>query len=161
MVPVNLLSAFSKYEAADWVQFIVARYYEPKLGASVVSVGEAPGWDIKYAEGTTMEVKLDASASSTFNAAIEYWDLRRNKPTGILSTRARVWLHCIPEGDGLHCYEIDTGRLRRAIIEDGRVVQGGDYNSSVMKLLPLQKLKEIADREFRLDSELIKIFRPW
>lgn len=155
------MKKLSSYEIADLLQLVVARHYELQWGASVVSIGDAPKWDVRFANDKTMEIKLDASASSTWNAAIEFWDTRRNTPTGILSSKATIWLHCVPDGEGLRCFEIETVKILKAIIEDGKVVQGGDYNSSLMKLLPLQKLKEIATCEFYLEHELIKLFKYW
>jgi hypothetical protein len=142
----------SKYLDADLLQCCVARHYEKQHGASLVSVGFAPKWDIRFKDNFTMEIKVDSMAAKTFNAAIEYWDLRRGKSTGILETEAMLWLHCIPEGDGLRCYEIDTRRLQRLCFEKGEIRTGGDNNSSVLKLIPLQMIREISNQDFWLET---------
>jgi hypothetical protein len=108
-----------------------------------------------------MEVKVDSMAAKTLNAAIEYWDSRRNKPTGILETTARLWLHCVPEGDGLRCYELDTKRLIKLCLEAGSVATGGDFNSSQLKLIPLQQVAAISNSDFVLKGELIDYLRYW
>jgi hypothetical protein len=141
-----------KYLSADIVQCAIARHYEKSHGASVVSIGFAPRWDIKFQDGVTLEVKCDVSAARTLNAAIEFWDTRRNKPTGILESEAAVWLHCIPEGDTLRCFELDRKRLLRLCIECGEVKSGGDFNSSLMKVIPLQEIQRISNCDFVLNE---------
>lgn len=142
---------FNEYISADILGVLIARHYERQHGASVVSVGLAPKWDIQFKDGSTFEVKEDKKAAETLNAAIEYWNVKRNAATGILSTQASVWLHCVPNGSGLHCYEIETKRLLRLCIETGNVVSGGDFNGNLMKLIPLQELKKICSNEFDLE----------
>ncbi len=149
------------YKTADLIQLSIARYYSNSLGASSVSIGNAPKWDILFKDGTTMEVKVDTKAAQTFNAAIEYWNLKRGCPSGILETQAKLWIHCLPDGNGLRCYEIDTRRLLRLCIEEGQVRTGGDDSASVMKTIPLQKIKDISNSEFHLEDEIIHFVKYW
>jgi hypothetical protein len=142
----------NEYIAADFLGVLVARHYELQHGASVVSVGLAPKWDIQFKDGITMEIKEDIKAAETLNAAIEYWNTKRNIPTGILLTQASIWLHCVPNGQGLRCYEIETKRLLKMCFESGVVMSGGDYNSNLMKLIPLQEMKKICSNEFDLEK---------
>jgi hypothetical protein len=151
----------NRYILADIIQVLIARYYERELGSSEVSVGNRPNWDIKFQDGTTMEVKLDTAAKTSGNAAIEYWDLRRNKATGILGTAAKIWLHLIPEGEGLRIYEFEVDRLRRAVIEGGKVITGGDENASVMKLLQVEILKKVSSASYRIDDDLLRHLKYW
>jgi hypothetical protein len=151
----------NKYRTGDLIQLSVARHYEQTLGASSVSVGNTPKYDIIFKDGTTMEVKVDALALQYFNAVIEFWDLKRDKPSGILETQAKLWIHSVPEGNGLHCYEMDTQRLRRLCIETGEVKTGGDNDSSVMKAIPLQKIKEISNSDFHLEDDIIHFVKYW
>ena len=44
---------------------------------------------------TTFECKSDLMAKKTGNVAIEYWNSRKNEPSGILITKARWWTHKI------------------------------------------------------------------
>jgi hypothetical protein len=155
------MNVSSKYRNADLLQLVVARHFEAELGASVVSIGNAPRWDVRFENGITLEIKLDAMFITTSKVAVEYWNLRRNSPSGILSTQATLWIHCLPEGDALRCYEIDVMRLRRAVIETGELKRGGDYNASLMKVLPIKQIREIASSEFVLHDEIIEFFRYW
>jgi hypothetical protein len=147
----------SKYLAADFLQVLIARHYEREHGASVVSVGNAPKWDIRFNDGTTAEVKCDVAAAQTLNAAVEFWDSRRNKPTGILETEAKLWIHCVPEGDCLRCYEVETKRLLRLCFECGSVKSGGDYNSSLIKIIPLQEIQGTCNSDFVLQNEYVRM----
>lgn len=148
-----------KYLSADILQCAVARRYEKEHGASVVSIGNAPKWDIRFSDGTTLELKLDEMAQYTLNAAVEFWDTRRDKPTGILGTEAKLWVHLVPEGEALRCYELDTKRLQRLCIEVGETRTGGDYNSSLLRIIPLQRIREISNQDFLLKSELVNFVR--
>jgi hypothetical protein len=139
----------------------MARFFERERGPSQVSVGNAPRFDIRWKTGVTAEVKLDVCAARTHNAAVEYWDSRRNAPSGILTTEADNWLHLVPEGDALRCYELETKRLLKLCIEKGVTRLGGDYGASVMKLIPLNDIAEAASRDFVLDYELVKSIRYW
>ena len=149
----------NSYLNADILQCSVARHYEGEHGASVVSVGFAPRWDIQFKDGKTMEVKVDSLAAQTYNAAVEYWDTRRNKATGILETEADLWLHCVPEGSGLRCYEIPRTKLLKLCIEAGQLRTGGDFDASCMKLIPLQEIKKISNTEFVLNGKLVDFIR--
>jgi hypothetical protein len=146
----------SKYSTADFLQVVIARHYAREHGASVVSVGNAPKWDIKFNDGTTLEIKCDTIAARTGNAAIEFWNARREKPTGILETEAEYWLHCIPEGDALKCFLIETKRLLKLCLECGMVRTGGDYDASVMKIIPVDEIQKISDSSFLLEGSLWK-----
>ena len=146
----------SKFTDADFLQVIIARHYEREHGASVVSIGLAPKWDIRFNDGFTLEIKCDALAAQTGNAAIEFWNSRKNKGSGILETEAQYWLHCIPEGDALKCFLLETKRLLKLCIECGMVRTGGDYNASMMKLIPVAEIQKISDSEFLLEGLLWK-----
>lgn len=145
------------YEKADLLQLAVARHYERERGASLVAVGPSPKWDIKFQDGWTLEIKMDVAARRTFNGCVEYWNLKKNCPSGILATSADAWLHCVREGKGLRCYELDTKKLLRLCIESGSVRNGGDAGSSCFKLIPLSAIAEAANRDFMLDGELVEL----
>ncbi|MFH0990272.1 MAG: hypothetical protein V1799_09705 [bacterium] len=149
----------SQFTSADILQCIIARYFEGEHGASTVSIGFAPKWDIRFSDGSTWEIKFDSMARSTLNAAIEYWDTRRNKATGILETEASKWLHLVPDGNGIQCYEMNTVDLIRLCFECGKVKAGGDYDASLMKIIPLQDIKRISIKHFYLEDELLNKVR--
>jgi hypothetical protein len=118
-------------------------------------VGNFPDYDIKFADGVTMEIKMDSTAERTGNACIEI--ASRHKPSGIVATSSRVWLHIVPQGARLVCFELDTKRLLQLCIESlGRVDNGGDGGQNTFKLIPLTKIKAIATQVFDLDYGIYK-----
>lgn len=145
--------------SADLLGVVVAHHLGQRHGSSVVSVGYAPKWDIHFASGLTIEVKFDKATAVTGNCCIEFWDLKKNKPSGILATEASTWIHCVLEGGSVHCYEIDTKWLLRLCIEAGQTKVGGDGNGVLMKLIPLQNLREISTDDYVLRGELIELVR--
>jgi hypothetical protein len=144
----------SSFTDADFVQFIVGRHYEPKFGNGFVSFGNYPQFDIKFERGPSLEVKVDTKAQQTGNAAIEYWNTRKDKPSGILETTATLWIHIVPFETGLTCYEVDTKRLLRLCLETPHEARGGDNSASLLKLIPLLRLKAISSQVFQLNNKL-------
>jgi hypothetical protein len=145
----------NSFQKADILALAIARHYERKHGPAVVSVGNAPKWDVRFEDGFTAEIKCDEAAARTFNACVEFWNERKNCPSGILATAASHWVHCLFENGGVQCYEIEVKKLLKLCLESGTVKQGGDYNASRFKLIPMAKLAEIANDSFRLEGELV------
>lgn len=146
------------FVTADLLGLALARHLETKHGASTVSVGFAPKWDIHFRDGTTVEVKFDGVACVTGMAAVEFWNTRSGA-SGVLLTEAKTWIHCIPEDGGLRCFEVETKRLLKLVIESGEVKSGGNGGASVMKLVPLRALREIASEDYLLRGELVDLVR--
>jgi hypothetical protein len=145
------------FETADILAVAVARHFAREHGSSFVAVGFSPAWDVKFQNGRTYEIKLDLQATRTHNACIEFWDSRRNCPSGVLATQASHWLHCVRENGGIRCYEIEVRKLLKLCIQCGTVKQGGDFNSSVLKLIPMNIVAAASTRDFLLDSEFIHL----
>jgi hypothetical protein len=138
------------FEKTDIIELRIARHYEPVRGTSWKAIGNIPSYDLKFANGDTLECKLDERAESSRRVCIEFWDTNRG-PSGITATTASHWVHCIPDGKVLKCYETTTKKLLRLCIEsDAHIVSGGDDNVSRMKLIPFNDFKTIIDDEFEL-----------
>jgi hypothetical protein len=146
------------FTSADLLALCLARHFEQRHGASTVAVGFAPKWDVRFRDGTTVEIKLDGRACVTGLCAVEYWNTKTGA-SGILLSEAKVWIHCIPEDEGLHCYECDVRRLLKLIIESGVTKSGGNGSASLMKLVPLRALKEISNEDYLLKGELVDLVR--
>jgi hypothetical protein len=144
----------SEYHAADFLQCLIARHYEREHGPAEVMVGFVLRWDIRFSDGVTAEVKCDTLAARTYKAAIEFWF--NGRPSGILESEAKLWIHCVPEGRALRCYELDRRHLLRLCIECGEVKPGGDYSSSLLKLIPLQEIRKISNRDFLLEDVFVR-----
>lgn len=83
----------------------------------------------------TLEVKYDVLATRTGNLAIEFFNTRQGRNSGILATKADLWVVVI--GGPPQPYVATVPSLLAYFhAADGRYVQGGDDNSE-MKLLPL------------------------
>jgi len=90
-------------------------------------------WDIEARSDDisfTAEIKYDIMAKRTNNLAIEVFNPKLNKPSGIYTTCATLWIHVI--GDDI--YVTSCKRLRKFLQENKphRVIKaGGDKNSDM------------------------------
>jgi hypothetical protein len=81
----------------------------------------------------TFEIKFDLMASKTGNIAIEYFNPKTNKPSGIMATEALFWV-CILK-DPFEIYISRTSILKNFLdkFEPCRIINcGGDKNSAMM-----------------------------
>jgi hypothetical protein len=83
-----------------------------------------------------VEVKRDRLADATGNLYIEVYS--RNKPSGISTTTASVWVFCLKDITLI----ITTEKLKNIVKEkyNGRLVKGGDHDSSRGVLIPIKEL---------------------
>lgn len=109
-------------------------------------------YDIKVVKPEfTIEVKDDIYSAKSGNAAIEYWNSKSNKPSGITVTKSDFWCHII-SGEP---FVVKTQVLRDFIniTKPKRMLQGaGDgnadimlYDSEILKsvMVPLERIKEL------------------
>ncbi len=89
-------------------------------------------YDIILDDTTKVEVKAEKLASKTGNIAIEYSCSER--PSGILTTEADLWVHFIVYDAYEDCYIIPIDHLRE-IVRNCRMVRGGDAMRSQMYLV--------------------------
>jgi hypothetical protein len=84
----------------------------------------------------TVEVKRDRLADATGNLYIEVYS--RSKPSGISTTTASVWVFCLND----ITLVITTDKLRGIVKEkyNGRLVKGGDHDSSKGVLIKIKDL---------------------
>jgi hypothetical protein len=84
----------------------------------------------------SVEVKSDRRALATGNLYIEVYS--RSKPSGISTTDADYWIFCI--GDITLC--IKTDKLKEIVKNNynGRLVKGGDNDTSRGVLIPITEL---------------------
>lgn len=108
---------------------------------------ELTGWDIKLTLGQeeiTIEVKFDLMASKTGNMAIEFYNSKLCKPSGIAATKAKLWA-VVLNGESYIC---GVARLKM-FLKDNKplktISSGGDNNASLYiykleKILPIFRL---------------------
>ena len=92
-------------------------------------------------ENETVEVKTDFKALKTGNLFIEFKS--RGKPSGIVTTQATWW--CFLVANDLFI-RISTERLKglaRKFYNKGKIVKGGDSDTSDAVLVPIEEVFKI------------------
>lgn len=82
----------------------------------------------------TIEVKFDKMAAKTNNVAIEVFNPKSNKESGINITKADLWFHLIPDGNNITCWFNKTSNIIDFISSNkpNRVVDfSGDGNATI------------------------------
>lgn len=82
----------------------------------------------------TVEVKFDVMEAKTGNVAVEYFNTKQGKPSGILATEANLWVYVL--NNPLTAWACQTSALKR-FFESAKpyreIASGGDDNAA-MKL---------------------------
>ncbi len=95
-------------------------------------------YDLKFKIGKEeyrCEVKYDIMAARTSNLAIEYWNSRLEKPSGILATKAEIWAVVINDCGNMTLWMISTEKLRKFIDNNNpKAVKKnvGDGNANIL-----------------------------
>lgn len=88
---------------------------------------------------TKVEVKTDRIAHLTGNIAIEYEF--NGKPSGISTTTADYWAFVLGENSSVIFVKTENIKeIARFWYRNGRIKQGGDYNSAKMILIPITEI---------------------
>ena len=76
-----------------------------------------------------VEIKNDVKATFTNNIAIEFYNTKSGKPSGLLITKADIWAHIIQR----EVYLMDVQTLRELCEKTPpyKIVEGGDNNSLI------------------------------
>lgn len=98
----------------------------------------------------TMEIKYDIYCARSGNIAIEYYNPKINKPSGLTSTKADIWVHIITNPLSIWFAKTDSLREFCNNTPPLRIIDaGGDKNSSMY----LYKKETIFDTVFtRIDT---------
>jgi hypothetical protein len=91
-------------------------------------------WDIEIECGTKFEVKYDLYSKRSGNIAIEFFNSKLSKPSGIGCTKANFWVQVIPGDNGDECWMCPVPKLISfcSQITPLKVISsGGDDNSSM------------------------------
>ncbi len=78
-----------------------------------------------------VEIKFDLMSQRTGNIAIEYWNSKSNKPSGILATNSDFYVFVLPDGEEYSVWLTKTKTLVDYFTHNSgiRDVHGGDNNS--------------------------------
>lgn len=94
-------------------------------------------WDlICHLEGARFnaEVKFDKMWSRTGNIALEYWNSKKNTPSGITATESEIWLHVI-NFPTMEIWASSVNGIRKYTkdVKPKRIVEkAGDDNADIM-----------------------------
>jgi hypothetical protein len=141
--------------AEDFVQ----RFLE-KCGFAVVrntakKRGDLALWDLEAsAFGRTfrLEVKWDILAEQTGNLAVEYWNTKSGKPSGISVTTADIWVVLV--GQPKAAYAAKTSLLKEfcELVRPVKLITNGGYHNAALKLYPADEILGAVFRPLREES---------
>lgn len=80
------------------------------------------------------EVKYDVMASRTGNIAIEFWNSKKNAPSGLSATKSDFWVQVLEEPTGRVIYITTVDDLKNFTKFEKplkTIIAGGDKNSSM------------------------------
>lgn len=110
-------------------------------------------WDIKIFKGLlqlSFEVKFDKMSEKTGNIAIEYFNPKKNKESGLTISTADFWIYCW--GNPLEAYLVSLKWLKKYIDRTKpfrHIDKGGDNNAS---LLLYKRDKMVNEVFWRIDN---------
>ena len=90
---------------------------------------------IDYDTNTTYEVKADRLSHKTGNIVFEYEC--NNKPSGITTTKANIYVYFNILGEDYEIYEIPVYIIKSLLNDTVKKIKGGDKNHSLMYVLKL------------------------
>lgn len=129
--------------AEDYVKEILNDAGIPTQKNSSTSRSELIGWDLEArVRGirVKLEIKYDKMAAKTGNIAIEYFNVKQGKPSGIDATTADLWVYVFSEPKSAWICRTDD---LRAYMKNNRefrnIACGGDDNAA-MKLYRKESL---------------------
>lgn len=95
----------------------------------------------------TFEVKNDVMSARTGNLAIEYWNSKKNEPSGLYRTRADFWVHRFD--DALWVCSVSGLLNFTKNVKPGRIINGGgDDNADLM----LYRKEILANEMVKIES---------
>lgn len=97
----------------------------------------------------SIEVKYDIMCERTGNIAIEYWNSKSNKPSGINATKATFWCHVIGGSNEVWINTVEN--VKKILIEKKplrTICSGGDKNSDML----LYNKDVFCESMFRIDN---------
>lgn len=100
----------------------------------------------------TCEVKFDVMSEKTGNVAIEVFNSKSNKPSGIFGTKADIWIHVLPDDSNLVVCICSVKKIRQYSREATpfRILKSvGDNNADLI----LYKVEDVLENLFnRIDN---------
>lgn len=117
----------------------------------------------------TIEVKYDIFSVKSGNIAIEVFNCKSNRESGIYSTLADVWVHLIPEKESANilAYAIKTDKLKKFIETANpvkKITAGGDNNSNMLlfkkeQILPIFERFDNINNQNSMEELFLKLLK--
>jgi hypothetical protein len=104
------------------------------LGFANISENNDIAYDL-LADEIKIEVKFDKYEERSGNIAIEFFNTKSNKPSGITATKADLWCHILQKDGSYLIYLTSTVKLKDFIEKNKpfRIIEsGGDGNASLL-----------------------------
>jgi len=118
-------------------------------------------WDIISTHGDDIiktEVKFDEYEQRSGNVAIEVFNPRLQKPSGLTATEAFFWAHVLADGV---IWITPTELLKKYLdqTEPARIIDRGGDNNATLYLYPSAEI--LSEAFYRVDDMPVKKFRPF
>lgn len=133
-------------------QLVVALFCNHGYKASFNKNNELIKYDITCSFGT-IEVKYDLYEAKSGNVAVEFWNTKLNKPSGISATTSKIWSFVLADKSIWFC---NTEILKNYCndVKPYRIIScGGDQNSSMKLYKRHQIFNDIFHRVDLLSKE--------
>jgi len=149
------MKVMNRYLQQDYLGAQIARMYSNEVGEPFfAAVGNYGDCDVQSVSGIIkIEIKTESTPIRTHNVAIEFWNIDLDMPSGVLGTKASLWLHIILTTEGWIAIEYDVDRLRKLVIEQGQIKSNG--KNSIFKLIPVDEFKKHAKRVYPFESKFL------
>jgi hypothetical protein len=103
----------------------------------------------------TCEVKFDVYAAKSSNLCIEYHNTKKDKPSGLMATKALLWAHIILDGDNKVAFITSVKKLKEFCEKEvpvKKITSGGDNNANLLlykcdHILPIFVRVEMLNKE--------------
>src|SRR3990172_12104265 len=119
-------------------------------------------WDIECElnnKSFTCECKFDEMSQRTGNLAIEFFNSKLTKASGIDVTKADLWIHCLQDGGNLTmwvCSVTDLKQFLQTHTPARTIIDGGDKNACLYLYPESTMLKVLLKRIDNLSAEQVK-----
>ena len=106
----------------------------------------------------TVECKVDRYSEKSGNICLEYWDCKKDQPSGINATTADIYIYVLPDGNNLTVWAIATKNLKKFykdVKPIRKIEKAGDNNACIVlykdvDILPFfTRLDNVSEKEVR------------
>lgn len=124
--------------AGDFAEDLVVEFLTGKGFECDKSKGKNYDYDVSAKNDKielTFEVKYDIMSEKTGNIALEYWNCRKNEPSGITVTKSDYWVFVLTRKGEHSLHFAKVAELKKFIddVTPKKIIPiGGDKNASLM-----------------------------